>query len=76
VSGDTCLSKFEFAQRIAGYFGYESKVLPLTTLEMKQRAPRPKMGCLDCSDLLDLEIAIPSLDNGIQRFLGSEFLNG
>lgn len=76
VSGDTCLSKFEFAQRIAGYFGYESKVLPLTTLEMKQRAPRPKMGCLDCSDLLDLGITIPSLDNGIQKFLGSEFLNG
>jgi len=76
VAGDTRLSKFEFAQRIAGYFGYEDKVLPLTTPEMKQRAPRPMMGCLDCSDLLDWGIDIPSLDNGIQKFLGSEFLNG
>lgn len=76
VSGDTCLSKFEFAKRIAGYFGYEDKVIPVTTPEMKQRAPRPMMGCLDCSDLFDLGIDIPSLDNGIQKFLGSEFLNG
>jgi len=76
VAGDTCLSKFEFAQRIAGYFGYEDKVQPLTTPEMKQRAPRPMMGCLDCSDLLDWGMDIPSLDAGIQKFLGSEFLNG
>ena len=76
VAGDICLSKFEFAQRIAGYFGYEDKVQPLTTPEMKQRAPRPMMGCLDCSDLLDWGMDIPSLDNGIQKFLGSEFLNG
>lgn len=76
VAGDTCLSKFEFAQRIAGYFGYEDKVLPLTTPEMKQRAPRPMMGCLDCSNILDWSMDIPSLDNGIQKFLGSEFLNG
>lgn len=69
VAGDTCISKYEFARRIAGYFGYENKVIPATSEEMKQRAPRPKMGCLDCLDLLTCDIEIPSLDAGLQKFL-------
>lgn len=69
VAGDTCISKYEFARRIAGYFGYENKVIAATSEEMKQRAPRPKMGCLDCLDLLACDIEIPSLDAGLQKFL-------
>jgi len=75
VAGDTCLSKFEFARKVAQYFGYESKVKPLTTEEMKQRAPRPAMGCLDCSDLLDYKLDIPSFSNGLQKFLASGVLD-
>lgn len=73
VAGDTCVSKFEFAKRVAGYFGYENKVKPLTTLEMQQRALRPEMGCLDCSGLLEYGITIPSLNAGIQKFLASDY---
>ena len=76
VSGDTCLSKFEFARRVAMFFGYENKVKPLTTVEMNQRALRPAMGCLDCSDLLDQGLDIPSFDLGLQKFLGSGILDG
>jgi dTDP-4-dehydrorhamnose reductase len=74
VAGDTCISKFEFAKKIASYFDYTDKVIPLTTSEMNQRAPRPKMGCLNCSDLSSLGIDVPALDAGLQKFLGSEFL--
>ena len=73
VAGDTCISKYEFARRIAGYFRKEDKVIPVTTDEMNQRALRPKMGCLDCSDLLAYDIEIPSLDSGIQKFLAKDW---
>jgi len=73
VAGDTCISKFEFARRIAGYFGYENKIVATTSEEMKQRALRPAMGCLDCSGLLEYDIEIPSLDGGLQTFLASEW---
>lgn len=76
VAGDTCLSKYDFACRVAKYFGYEHKVKPATTEEMKQRAPRPAMGCLDCSELLDYGFDIPSFDLGLQKFLGSGALDG
>ena len=67
VAGDTCLSKYEFAKIIAGHFGYADSVKPFTEKEHKQVAPRPKMGCLECT------VPAPSLDNGIQKFLASEF---
>lgn len=73
IAGDTCISKYEFALRIAKYFNYEHKIIPMTTEEMKQRALRPRMGCLDCYNLLDYGIIIPSLDAGIQKFLSSEW---
>lgn len=73
VAGDTCVSKFEFARRVAGYFGYENLVKPKLTSEMNQRALRPEMGCLDCSELLNWGIEIPSLDGGIQKFLASNY---
>lgn len=73
AAGDTCCSKFEFARRIAQYFGYENKVIPLSTTEMNQRAIRPEMGCLDSSELGEFGISVPSLDSGLQRFLASEY---
>lgn len=73
VAGDTCITKYEFAKRIAGYFGYADRVIPVSSDKMNQRAPRPKMGCLDCSSLLDYGIEIPSFNAGIQKFLSSEY---
>ena len=73
VSGDTCISKYDFAVRIAKYFNLENLVIPTTTEKMKQRAMRPKMGCLDCSSLTELGIQIPSLESGILKFLQLEY---
>jgi dTDP-4-dehydrorhamnose reductase len=76
VAGDECISKYEFAQRIAGYFGYQDMVKPVTTDQMNQRAARPRMGCLDCTSLADYGIDTPSFSGGVQKFLASEEWNG
>lgn len=73
VAGDTCITKYDFAKRIAGYFGYAELVKPIQTQEMNQKALRPQMGCLDCSSLWDYQVEIPSLNAGLQKFLASEY---
>lgn len=69
VAGDTCVTKYEFARRIASYYGMENLVKPKTTEEMNQKASRPKNGCLDCKELKRVGISIPSFDAGLIRFL-------
>ena len=76
VAGDTCLSKFEFARTIAKNFGYEDRIKPMTSEEMNQKAKRPSMGCLDCSDLLDYGFEVPVLAAGLQKFYESGVLDG
>jgi dTDP-4-dehydrorhamnose reductase len=73
VAGDTCVTKFEFAKRIAGYFGLGSLVEGVSTEQMKQIAKRPLNGCLDCSELNRAGINIPSFDTGLTNFLGMEY---
>lgn len=73
VAGDTCLSKYDFAVKIAKQFSLEGMVRPKTTEEMQQKAPRPKNGCLDCSGLASLGIPTPSFEEGLTRFLSLEF---
>lgn len=73
VAGDTCLSKYEFALRIAKYFNMEGLVNPITTSEMKQKAVRPKNGCLDCSHIQKIGMDIPSFDAGLISFLSQEY---
>lgn len=69
VAGDESISKFEFARRVAKYFNLEHLVKGVTTEEMKQRAPRPKMGSLNCSGLLDVGLKIPSFQAGLLHML-------
>lgn len=74
VAGDECLSKYEFARRIAKYyFGMDGLIVGLTSEEMNQKAKRPKMGALDCSGLKDLGIEIPSFDAGLVKFFELEY---
>lgn len=73
VAGNTCMTKHEFAQKIAGYFGLESMVHPTSSEEMKQKAKRPKNACLDCSELGRVGIPVPDFDSGLIRFLSMEF---
>ena len=73
VAGDTCLTKFQFAKRIAGYFGFENLVEARTSEEMQQAAKRPKNGCLDCGELERVGIKVPNFDAGLVSFLAKEF---
>lgn len=73
VAGDTCLSKYEFASRIAGYFGLDGMVEPRTSDEMNQKARRPKNACLDCSELRNVGMDVPDFDAGLVRFLSMEY---
>lgn len=74
VAGDTCVNKYEFAKRIADYFGYGNRVEGVPTDEMKQVAKRPKNGCLDCSELNRVGITVPSFDSGLVDFLSMEYV--
>jgi dTDP-4-dehydrorhamnose reductase len=73
VAGDTCMSKYEFAVRIAKYFGLENLVVPVKTSEMHQAAKRPMNGCLDCVYLGKLGFQIPSFDGGLAKFMSQEY---
>ena len=73
VAGDTCLSKYDFAVKIAEKFGLQKLIIPRTTDEMNQKAPRPKNGCLDCGGLKELGLYVPSFEDGLVKFLASEF---
>lgn len=73
VAGDTCLSKYEFASRIAGYFGLDGMVEPRTSDKMNQKARRPKNACLDCSELRNVGMDVPDFDAGLVRFLSMEY---
>jgi dTDP-4-dehydrorhamnose reductase len=73
VAGDTCLSKYDFAVKIAKSFGLEKLIVPMTTEEMKQKAARPKNGCLDCGGLKELGLYVPSFEDGLVKFLSMEY---
>ena len=50
--GKTCLSRYEFALRIADQFGFDKNLIkPVTLYEKKQDAPRPAKSCLDAQKL-------------------------
>lgn len=72
VAGNKCVTKYDWAKKVASYFGYEKLVIPTSSEKMKQTAKRPKMGCLDCHDLEEDGITIPDFESGLNRFLDSE----
>lgn len=73
VAGNECLSKFDFAKKIAEYLGMQELVLSVKTNDMNQKAKRPKNACLDCSYLESLGIQTPSFSGGLARFMGQRF---
>lgn len=73
VSGDSCLSKYDFAVQIARYFNMEGLIQPIKTVDMNQKAKRPKNGCLDCSLIEKMGIGVPSFGGGLVSFLSKEY---
>lgn len=74
VAGDVCMTKYDFADRIATYFGLENLIVPVKSSELKQKAVRPKMGCLDCYNLEEIGMSVPSFESGMTHFLEMEMV--
>lgn len=73
VAGDATVSKYEFARMVADYMGREKMVKGVTSEEMHQRAPRPRMAALDCSVIQGRGFTVPSFEKGLERFLDSAY---
>ncbi len=68
ATGKTCVNRFEFASLIAEIFNFDKNlIVPVTSKEKKQLAPRPKFSCLD-SILLEktINFKFNELSSGIQ----------
>ena len=68
ATGKTCVSRYEFASLIADIFNFEKSLIkPVTSLEKRQDAPRPKFTCLN-STLLETKIGFQfhDLDFGLR----------
>jgi len=62
----TCISRFEFAKKIATKFGYsESLISPISSNELNQFAIRPSKTCLDCSKIQKNNINLSSIDKSL-----------
>jgi dTDP-4-dehydrorhamnose reductase len=65
--GRTCLSRYDFALKLARKFNYDEKlIIPTISSKVKQVAPRPRNGCLDVTKLEKiLCFEFNSIDSGI-----------
>ncbi len=65
--GKTCLSRYDFALKLASVFNYDEKlIIPTDSSTVKQIAPRPKNGCLDETKLeKKLGFEFSDIDTGL-----------
>jgi len=71
ATGKTCLNRYEFAVKLANSFGHDKKlILPVTSNEKKQGAPRPSSTCLDSSKLeKTINFQFSDIEKGISFIL-------
>ena len=67
ASGKTCLSRYDFALKLAKKFDYDEElIIPTLSSAVNQIAPRPKNGCLDSTKLEKLlNFEFSSIDSGL-----------
>ncbi|HKI75871.1 MAG TPA: dTDP-4-dehydrorhamnose reductase [Candidatus Bathyarchaeia archaeon] len=67
TAGGSCVSRFEFATKVAEIFGYETRLIqPVTSGEFKQLAERPKNSCLRIDEAeKNLGMKFLTVDEGI-----------
>jgi len=65
--GSTCLSRYQFALKLAEKFNLDKDlIIPTSSVEKKQIAPRPSNGCLDNSKFQnDMGFKFSDIDTGI-----------
>lgn len=73
VAGDECINKYQFAARVADYFGKSRLVEGVASAKLDQAAPRPRMACLDCTELTRLGMSVPSFENGLHKYLATTY---
>jgi dTDP-4-dehydrorhamnose reductase len=74
TAGRSCLSRYEFAVKLAGLFGYPTQLVqPVFTSEFKQLAKRPKNSCLKVEKAeKTLEMRFLTAEEGIMRMKRQE----
>lgn len=67
VAGADWLNRWDFAQRVAEYFGYDKELIqPITTAELGQSAPRPMYGGLvTLKAETDLRMKMSGIEDGL-----------
>jgi dTDP-4-dehydrorhamnose reductase len=71
-AGKTCLSRYDFAIKLANHFDYDKKLIIPTISKGTQPASRPENGCLDSSKLEGLtNFQLSDIDQGITSMLNS-----
>ena len=65
--GATCLSRYQFALKLADMFNLDKNlIIPTSSVGKKQIAPRPPNGCLDNSKIVnDIGFKFSDIDTGI-----------
>jgi dTDP-4-dehydrorhamnose reductase len=62
----TCISRFDFAKKIALKFGYsKSLISAISSKELNQFAIRPSKTCLNCSKIQKNDIDLHSIDESL-----------
>ena len=67
ASGKTCINRYDFAVKLSKKFEYDQNlIIPVTSKEKKQGAPRPNSTCLDSSKLeKSIDFKFSDIDEGI-----------
>jgi dTDP-4-dehydrorhamnose reductase len=68
VSGTSCISRYEFAKKIARVSGYTNeKIQAVGTKSIEQLAKRPMNSCLNCSRVQEeLQFKLPDIDKSLE----------
>jgi len=73
VVGSTSISRFDFAIKVAETFGLDKNlIVPVTSNELAQTAPRPSDDSLKINKILKLGIKMSSLDEGLRKMKGEK----
>ena len=67
ISGETCISRFEFAKSVAKIFGFnENFIIPVSFNSVEYKVPRPYNSCLKNDKIKEIfGIKFSTLQNGI-----------
>ncbi len=64
----TCISRFDFAKKIANKFGFsEYLISEISSKDLEQFASRPTKTCLNCSKIKKMGISLSSMDQALDN---------